>query len=391
MKAFSVVSLFLCAPPLLYSGLILAACGGPENRRPANRMERVPEIPTAQPWPGPDRIDLTPAWTWLHRDVPSRGYSRARLLEDQVVGLWFCLDRQTGNVVWRGEELRPNHIHAVRDGIIVGTEMLSFGPTTGSYGIYGVELATGRVAWTHHDENQLEAFPSHIKLVESEDSRNRDAPSRMSDEGIVTLKGRVLDLQTGELLRGLTGDEPREGSLQEFRETRGLYYVGALDLPGHGRLFLGTGEAFAEVREHLATPELSGYHSMPTHMGRGEPFGFTFESPTGQRLWQFDFSLDRYWIDGNYYSYREFGRFLFLVYAEPTTDPREWEEWTDDGERLNAPFHAAVLDLTTGEIVSTLRFGDEPANIAQIEALDERGILLSADFGSDRLYIYIDI
>ena len=116
------------------------------------------------------------------------------------------------------------------------------------------------------------------------------------------------------------------------------------------------------------------------------PFGFTFESPDGKVLWQFDLDPDRYWIDGNALSYGIVGHFAILVFAEPEEGARRYDE-VSSSEVASAPFSAAVIDLRTGTIASTLALGDRPAYEAQIEAIDEHGLLLSADFDVEELYL----
>ncbi|MEM8932299.1 MAG: hypothetical protein AAGE94_14045 [Acidobacteriota bacterium] len=354
------------------------------------------QISTVTPWPGPPTLDLTPAWTWWHREAPDRAYTKARLLDDRVVGPWFSLDRATGQVVWQVTSPMPNSISRLRDGMIIGTEVLAYGPTTGSYGVYGIELDTGHVAWIHHRDDWYERDPATIELIDerSEDADwRREGPSRLVDDGVVTSHGRVLDLETGELLRTVPLRKT-EDYLAEWQEPTELWAVGAVDLPGLGRLLLGTGETLAEVREHLAEAPIRGMHSMPTHMGRDEPFGLTFESPDGEILWQFDLDPTRYWIDGNAASYALVGHFAILVVAEPEQGPTAYDQASRD-EWISAPFSATVLDLRTGTITATLPLGDRPAYAAQIEALDERGLLLSADFDFDerhvfdRLFLYI--
>ncbi len=349
-------------------------------------------VPTAPSWNSWADIDLQPSWTWLDRGAPDRAYDRAQLVGDRVVGPWFCLDRDTGEEVWHAGEPRPNTLFRIRDGMIVATETLSRGPTTGSFGVYGFELATGRLAWTHHLDGEWHRWPERLELVEGERGWERDGPTRLIPEGVVTDGGRVLDLQTGRLLRHLGDGEPREDP--DFGVLgRSLYAAGALDLPGLGRLYLGTGETLAGVKEQLAEAPMPGLFMMPAHMGRGAPFGFTLESESGRRLWEFDLPPDRFWSDGNYYSYREHGRWIFLVYAEPTIDAGEWDRLHSDpfAPRPTADFFVSALDLETGALVASTRIGDLPANLAQIEALDERSLLVSAEVDADRLYVHIPL
>ena len=49
-------------------------------------------------------LELSPSWTWLHRAEPDRSYDNALLLEDLVLGAWFCLDRDTGREIWHRRE-----------------------------------------------------------------------------------------------------------------------------------------------------------------------------------------------------------------------------------------------------------------------------------------------
>ncbi len=192
-------------------------------------------VPTAPSWSSWTEIDLQPSWTWLDRGAPDRAYDKAQLVGDRVVGPWFCLDRDTGREVWRAGEPRPNTLFRIRDGMIVATETLSRGPTTGSFGVYGFELATGRLAWTHHRDGEWRDSPERLELVAEERGWDREGPSRLIPEGVVTGGGRVLDLQTGRLLRRQGDGEPREDP--DFGVLgKSLFAAGALDLPGLGRL-----------------------------------------------------------------------------------------------------------------------------------------------------------
>ncbi|MEM1181699.1 MAG: hypothetical protein AAGM22_25370 [Acidobacteriota bacterium] len=307
-------------------------------------------------------------WHWRQEQPQSRSYCHALLLHDRVVGPWFCLDRGTGSVIWHRTDEPLNNLWRVVDSVVVATEYQAHGPVTGRSGLQALDLETGETLWRLPPETS-----------------DGEAPTKVRDQKIVTSSRRILDPRTGEVVGMLPPGEPYEKMAPIGRD---LYHVGGYPVDGAGTVYLGTGEDYFEAKQSAAEFSDEPPYFMPLNMGRGEPFGFTMEGPTGEILWTFDLPVSKAYVDGNYYSYRELGSSIVFIYAQPTTDPTEWSP--DEPETEPAPWFLAVLDLRTGLVASTFELGTS-AGEAQIEALDPQGVLVSMDTPDARKFSYFTV
>lgn len=61
-------------------------------------------------------IESTPHWTFTARHPFTQSYGHVHLLPGHALGQWFCVDRDTGRLLWERSFTRPDSIRAVADG-----------------------------------------------------------------------------------------------------------------------------------------------------------------------------------------------------------------------------------------------------------------------------------
>lgn len=75
-------------------------------------------------------LDEIPSWTFSSSKPLTQWYGHVHLLRDHAVGQWFCVHRESGQLMWQHAMLRANDICNIDSGVIVASEMRSDGPWT---------------------------------------------------------------------------------------------------------------------------------------------------------------------------------------------------------------------------------------------------------------------
>ena len=132
---------------------------------------------------------------WTHtrglgRQV-ARGYSKATFCGDAVIGTWFCLDAETGQLRWSRWHLRPDFISGFVGGNVIATELVE-----GS-GVWAFRLSDGRCAWANHGTGLRGWIARALTWIPLLDSGLCDAPKRVEGGLLLTRSGRWLDGRTG--------------------------------------------------------------------------------------------------------------------------------------------------------------------------------------------------
>ncbi len=154
-------------------------------------------------------IESTPAWSFGSKKPLTKWYGHVHLLADCVVGQWFCADRTTGKLRWRGKLLRPNTILGFDSGVIVASEMRSDGLWTADFGCYGISLEDGRLLWTSHGSGLWGRIVRLLDFVPGFTNELRDTPHHVQNGKVFCNSGRVLDVKSGMLLHKVDAQEVR--------------------------------------------------------------------------------------------------------------------------------------------------------------------------------------
>jgi hypothetical protein len=274
------------------------------------------------------------------------------LLADGAIGQWFYVDRESGKLRWARSFGRPNTVDGVSDGIIIASERRSDGPWAFNFGIYGIELETGKLRWVSHGDGWTKGLLRLLDFVPAFTNELRDAPLRVSEGECLTDRGRVLDVQTGHLKRR---EVVKKASHQRKPETvpwRALYFEGQCNLGELGHL---------ERNDRTIEGDAVTFHSDSSLV-------FRLIDPGGQERWSFSPLAHGVYSGTNAYASRYEGGFLYLVVSEKPASYRS-----------PARFSLWTLRVETGEVVQKVSLGDDPFEEARIEDMDAANILISGD------------
>lgn len=308
-------------------------------------------------------ISETPQWSVALSEVGKRlGYNWELALTDEfVVGPWFCLNRQTGTLVWEKNQKqlgRPNKVIGVVDDVIVATETRDTdGPYIADYGAYGISLRDGSYLWPRLKESKKGWFARLMDFLPGFTNEFRATAWCITNEGILCDGGELLDLKTGELIGKRTISDKERASERSPRSA--LTVNGEICFPGVGRLRPGTPEQ----------PD------PPTRTFEGKPLHLFFEDTKGATLWCFDsvkagmpdltrsenpavpWTLDYPWL---FMLFRSAGSYDF---EKNTRRPIHAEIWT--------------LNLRSGTIVKKVPIAPQLVESPHIEVLDSQALVMS--------------
>ncbi len=163
-------------------------------------------------------IEPTPHWTFNARPTLTQWYGHVHLLPGHALGQWFCVDRDTGRLLWERSFTRPNSVSGVADDMIVATETVSRGPGTWSAGCYGISLADGRLLWESHGSEPPEHAAADGEADGDADEARYawDSPSSVEGDECVCQSGRVISVRDGRLLRRVTPEQIRDAERHRF-------------------------------------------------------------------------------------------------------------------------------------------------------------------------------
>lgn len=304
-------------------------------------------------------LEPTPHWRYVSKRPLTQWYGHVHLLKDHVVGQWFCLDRESGNLNWVRTFYRPNSVEGFSGGIIVATETRSDGPWTASFGCYGISLETGRLLWTSHASGVWGRTLRVLDFVPGFTNEFRDTPCYVEEGKVFCASGRVLDVQRGTLLEKLTPE-----AVQAYKKPVTL-----------GQLFYRSHHGNAASPIAISNGILL-LHIIPTDSTNQSGWKIAATTEAGEPLWTFSIEqLGRY-IDGNFYSYRLLPPFLYLVVSE---EPRYRPHPTKKHYVLGnaSRWHLVTLDIATGAVLQDFSLGNEKIDECRIEDVDEEGLLIS--------------
>lgn len=159
-------------------------------------------------------IEPNPRWSFA-ADRSLIWYGHTQLLSDRVIGPWFCLDRETGSLIWQRTFRRPNTIRGVSERVIVASETRSDGPWTADFGCYGICMKTGKLLWTSHAPGWWGRAVRLFDYIPGFTNELRDTPHHIRGSEVFCTSGRVVDLLTGTNLRRVPPEE-----VQQFQAHR---------------------------------------------------------------------------------------------------------------------------------------------------------------------------
>lgn len=310
----------------------------------------------------------TPKWSYTRRWGLTEGYEHVRLLTQSVLMPWRLLDRSSGKLIWKRRYFRPDSVCAVSEanGVIVACESRH----ESGGGCYALSLENGGLRWTAHGKGLWGKFLRLLDFVPFYANEWRDTPSHVDGNECFCESGRVLDLRTGRTLRRMPRSD-NEDLLREMRRTDAgkLYFDGEVQVAADGRRIVnhsGNGQDYIETDWHQLHLSLLDANRTV--------------------LWNLDTKSLSYFIRGNYYSYRLQSPYVYLLVSEEAPwKPRSAME--PDLMTWNpAIYRLLTLDLWTGAILQNIRVSDTRIPGAQIEDVDERGLLVSVAGGTLHYY-----
>ncbi len=292
---------------------------------------------------------LARAPAWEHRSDRSlvQGYGHVHLFDSHVLGQWFCLERESGRLLWQGDGHGMTDISGHAHGIVVATEMVSSGPGTYSRGCKAMRVESGALAWEATPpapRGLFERFWRSFIIV-------TETVSFVDGDEVYLDSGRVLDLRSGTELRRI--DKAKLGALS------GAHWKARMDDDAH-RFYLGEPVAFAGGTLKRGAPG----EAKPNTLDRATPLAFYLEREDGSIAWRFalDAGLQ---IDGNFHSYR-WAPPSVLVVAAPRGDAAAGRD-----------YRLIEVDARDGSTCADFALDDAPNAECRIEDVDARDLLLS--------------
>jgi hypothetical protein len=294
--------------------------------------------------------DLTLRWKCA---VPALNdpYVDAVLHDQHVFSTRFCLERESGAMVWENDHRAAggaNRVVGVEGGMIVATQANYVEYGTSYSGIFRFDIASGAMLRTQQAPERRYFFG----FVRVDDG---GYPISIDRAQIVTRNGWRIDLCSGKL-----GDHT-ELSNEEQKRLRGpetglLIGTGELEIPN-----LGTVRRPAQAeRASAGIGSLGNTGSLLLELlspGGGEP------------MWRFDPALEQGYRPGGTFNILARPPWLFLFYLT--------ERYSDAaGGIIPVPSRLLILDLRTGKPVVVVNpFEDEPVLIPSLVGADTRGVL----------------
>jgi hypothetical protein len=297
--------------------------------------------------------------------VLTRWFEHVHLLDDRIIGYWFCLDRTSGTPLWERPSLPADEIVGIEDGIIVANKRwYECDISAPRRGCYGISLETGRVLWTSHGDW---LWGPLTKVFGP--SRSSDFPLHVLDGKCYCWRGRILDIHSGKVL-----DKVPKGTLNrpEKKETD-TDILGRSRNPSDPIRLQLDGEHWLSHKLKLKPGILEATSE--------EGIAFLYEyrlfltDKDDNVKWEFDLKNTEYEIQ--YRPYAESCRygyaFLYLIVSEKRT--------TRMDKRIEvynpSHFHLLTLDLSNGRIIQDITITEKPVEGCRFEDMDEKGILVS--------------
>lgn len=287
-------------------------------------------------------------WTYRNPRGLTDWYGHVDYFDQYVIGQWFVLDSDTGVEYWSHRFLRANNIVDCQNGIIVASEMRSDGPWTVDFGIYGIDVQTGKILWINHGRGILGVALYCCDFVPGFTNELRDAPEAIVDNLVVTRRGRCLDIRTG----------------RECQPT-------ATKAPPFDR------SSLASQLYHNKTLEVDG--DTISVDGHDDNFSISRRDANSALKWCFHAKDHSAHVGGNYFTYRLHNGFVFIIVGDaPSHLPvRADKPWFVRSNSAN--YRLLILNISNGDIqASALELGT-PCKECRIEAFRDSRVLISFD------------
>jgi len=304
-------------------------------------------------------VEDEPAWRTTPQHTLTLGYDHVHLLPRHVLGQWYCLERETGKVLWEKPISKADSVAGVSEGVIIATGTWESGASTSTFGVYGISLETGEVLWeSHYSKPQRKSLLS--RLLWFIPTVYADHPYSLRGSECLTEWRRVLDVRTGQELRREPSKEGWTPFWEDASPGSRLYRQKAVDC-GEGRTL------------RHGTP---GQPAKAGTVDRSE-FRLFLTEPDGRIAWSFDLASAGHFLDGNYFSYRYSTGFAYLAVAD--RPPLVAVDAKRPGALRENPaqYFLWTLDVRTGQIVQKIPLTRELTTRCRIEDLDERALLLT--------------
>lgn len=302
-----------------------------------------------------------PTFRFRPRHSLTQWYGHVHLLDDRVVGQWFCLNRATGQCQWERTHARPNTFVGAAEGVIIASEMRSDGPWTATFGCYALSLDTGDLLWVSHAEGFAGRLLRALDFVPYFTNDLRDSANAVIGHECICNSGRVLDVRTGKLLRRISKSEFDRLTAQPGTQAEAFY--NSVYSPNLVRIRLNEGWL--------------SYVRPPAGKQPDHDFRACLTRDDGTEIWTFDLaSLGLHMSHTNFYSFR-LDRPVMYVFAseEPTLVRREGVLL--DLQPNPAIYHLLTIELASGRVVQDIRIAQRKFTFCRIEDIDDAGLLVA--------------
>jgi len=304
-----------------------------------------------------------PTWCFSARyDAP------ISLLENRVVGIWFCLDRTNGQYVWQSSPDRANTIVGESNGVIVATELVTYTATI-TRGCYGIDLETGKLLWTSHANGFWGIFWRICDFVPGFINDFSDSPIHVENGRVIMESGRILDVHTGK-------------QIERISRKKAKSYYHHLSSPEHQlfdkRKFLLEDGTWLT---HMLPEKGQQIQAMPAPRSWlwadffDNGFQFYRLTQSGDLIWSFQPEEA-----GCHYVHKyrlELPNYVYLILSEEKTTTYDHE--TKQHEHCLSKFHFVSISIETGKIVQDFLIDETPLAKCNIEDVDARGVLISSN------------
>ena len=292
---------------------------------------------------------LEPQWTYKNSRRLTKCYGHVDYYGQYVIGQWFALNATTGAELWSRRLFRPTTVYGCSHHVIVASETRSDGPWTAGFGIYGIDVQTGKLLWTNHGRGLWGKLLRCFDYVPGFTNEFRDFPKSIVNGHLITASGRCLDVRTGQQdpSRKITVPDSNNRSLLD----RKLYDNRLLELDDDTIYVQNSRDDFVILRRDRA----------------------------GNEIWCFGAAERSLHVDGNYYSYRLYGGHIFIVLGDAPNYVPIKESDPLYVKPNPANYQLGVLDLSSGECKLYPLASAQQRTECRIETIRDDRILISCD------------
>ena len=308
-------------------------------------------------------LHTTPDWVSLCHLPRVWNRECARLLPDKIVGPWYCLERSTGELLWKRRLFRADKIIGIARGIIVATEKChQCPPRPQTLGCYGISQADGHLVWTAHANG---VFGRILRLLDYLGglNRRRDSPIHVRGGEVYCRSGRILDIHTGRYLRRQTPD-----AIPLFEPTRKDFQLWFDD------------DDFKELKFRFGREPWNDHEGLGTDC-RARCFKIVAENEHGP-VWTESVRLLNELINDRYFSCRFAPPYLYLLLSGPR-EPIRKRDRGHAHERYPTDWSLVTIKLETGRMLQSFPLAGQKLHRCEIHDMDVTGLLVgNSEWGS---------